>query len=273
MIKSLCVALCVSILISGCSSEKENIKTRTALCKELYANAKVLFDEEEYYELQEDVNELLNTCTGTGVMEESQYLLAESHFRSENWLESRSEFSIFASHYPNSPKAIDAIYKKGLSSFNMEFVPGRDGAHTKNSISDFNDFVTQYPKDSLVDSARFYISELNERMASADMATAELYLTMGKPLATAIYLKDFLIEHPQSKRINTALIMLVECYTRIEQFNQALQFIEMLKERTLTEEESARYNESVDVYNDAYKNLSTTIKEEKKMKTKEKVEF
>ncbi|MGL1936788.1 MAG: outer membrane protein assembly factor BamD [Fibrobacterales bacterium] len=273
MIKTLCSVLCVSILISGCASEKSQVKNRTTHCSDLYTEVKALFDDKDYFEVQENVNELLNTCTGTGVMEQAQFILAESYFNMESWLEARSEYGIFVSHYPSSPSAEEALFKKGLSSYNIDFVPGRDGQQTKNSLNDFNDFISQYPNSTLIDSANTYTLKLYERLASEQMRTAELYLTMGKPLAAAIYLKDFLNEFPSSSRVNTVLIMLIECYTRIEQFNQAEQFVETLKNNTLTEDEQSRYTAAVETFTADRKTFEAQVTEERKKKAKKKVEF
>jgi outer membrane protein assembly factor BamD len=284
MIKTLCTSastvlryapsiLCVSLILTSCSSEKSQVKSRTTLCTDLYTEVKELHDKEEYFEVQENVNELLNTCTGTGVMEQAQFILAESYFNMNSWLEARSEYGIFVAHYPSSPSAEEAHFKKALSSYNIDFVPGRDGQQTKNSLNDFSDFITQYPQSQLLDSANTYIQQLYERLASEQMKTAELYLTMGKPLAAAIYLKDFLSEYPSSIQVNTALIMLIECYTRIEQFNQAEQFIETLKENTLTEDEQRRYEEAIEAYTDERDSFNKKVSEEQEDKAKKKVEF
>ncbi|MGL1901170.1 MAG: outer membrane protein assembly factor BamD [Fibrobacterales bacterium] len=273
MIKTLCSVLCVSILISGCSSEKSQVKTRTTHCSDLYTEVKSLFDNEEYFDVQENVNELLNTCTGTGVMEQAQFILAESYYNMNSWLEARSEYGIFVSHYPSSPSTEQALFKKALSSYNIDFVPGRDGQQTKNSLNDFNDFINQYPTSLLVDSANTYTQNLYERLASEQMRTAELYLTMGKPLAAAIYLKDFLNEFPSSTNVNTALIMLIECYTRIEQYNQAEQFVETLKDNTLTEDETSRYTDAVAVFISERETFEANVTEEREKKAKKKVEF
>jgi len=220
----------LAFTLSSCSSS-EQLLSRTEQCKIDFKEAFDLLKDEDYFDAREKLHTILGNCTGTGFMEDAQYLLAEAHFSSEEWIEAYSEYNLFINHYPSSPKAPLASYRKGLAAWSQDYVPGRDETYTNDAIKAFNSFVKIYPEHAKIDSAKFYLSDLSERLADREMATAILYLKMKEPQATAIYLQEFITNFPSSKRYGEALALLVESYTRLEQFEQAENYLAMMGEK------------------------------------------
>lgn len=210
----------LSFLLLGCAGD-DKLQSRTEQCQADFKESKKLMLDEDYFDAREALHGLLANCTGTGFMEEGQFLLAESYFLGEEWIEAYSEYNIFINHYPSSPQAPLATYKKGLSAWSHDYVPGRDETYTNDAIKAFDEFVKVFPEHIKKDSAVFYLNQLSERLADREMATAILYLKMKEPQATAIYLQQFIKNFPDSERYGEALALLVESYTRLDQFEQA----------------------------------------------------
>lgn len=131
-----------------------------------------------------------------------------------------------------------AFYKKGLSAWSQEYVPGRDETYTNDAIKAFNEFIRVYPENAKVDSAQYYMNDLVERLADRELATAVLYLKMREPQATAIYLQQFLKDFPNSAKKPKAYALLVESYTRLDQFQEAEKYLHTMRE-TLDKEKYA----------------------------------
>lgn len=220
----------VSLFLGACSSS-DKVLSRTEQCKLDMKQAKELMADEDYFDAREHLNATLANCTGTGFMEDAQYLLAESYFLAEEWVEAYGEYNIFINHYPSSPQAPMAYYRKGLAAWSTDYVPGRDESYTNDAIKAFQEFARIYPQNAKMDSAQYYLQDLSERLADRELATSILYLKMREPQATAIYLQDFLKKFPESKNIPKALALLVESYTRLDQFEQADKYLAQMNEK------------------------------------------
>ena len=200
------------------------------MCKERYTNAEKDFKDGKYGKVKEPLEEILSLCVGTGYMEQTQFLLAESYFNLEEWLEARGEYGSFVLNFPSSPFIETAEFRKAVSSFNMEFHIARDETNTTLAMKDFERFASNYPNSPLLDSVAFYQAKLMERRAEKDYMTARLYFRMDEPQAAVIYLKEFLSLYPKSKRLPEVLFLLVESYMALDQFDPARNYLKIAKE-------------------------------------------
>ena len=186
-------------LFSGCSSDSSNRVTHTQFCKNKYDKAEELFKKEKYGRVIDKAEEIMSYCAGTGYLEQTSFLLAESHFNLENWIEARGEYGSFIANFPGSPFAESAEFKKAICSFNMEFRVSRDEANTTVAMKDFERYLSNHPDTPLRDSINYYYGLLVERIAEKEFQTARLYLRMDKPQAAVIYFKEFLETYQNSK--------------------------------------------------------------------------
>ena len=220
-----------ALVFWNCSSSGEKKVSRVEQCKAIFSDADELMKEQSYFSAREPLLEVQNTCSGTGFMEKSQWLLAQSYFLSEEWMEARAEYSLFLEQYPSSPHSPLSSYKKAVSAYNVEYVPGRDNSFTQKAIRDFDAFLSNFPENVKIDSAKIFKKELLERLADQQLAIAVLYSRMSEPQASAIYLKEMLATYPNSRKTFDALVLLCEMYIRLDQFEQAQEFITQLQNR------------------------------------------
>ncbi len=222
--------LAVSLLLTACAgNSKDGDASRQAMCKERYEKAEAGFKNEKYGKIKEGLEEILALCAGTGYMEQAQFLLAESHFNLEEWIEARGEYGSFILNFPGSPYIETAEFRKAISSFNMEFHTARDETNTNVAMKDFERYLSNYPESPLTDSVNYYRGLLTERLAEREYQTARLYYRMEEPQAAVIYLKEFLEVFPYSKRRSDAFFLIALCYTDLDQFAQAREFLEVAR--------------------------------------------
>jgi len=221
-------ALCVLALLESCSTAPKQ-EDRTQVCKAKFEKSEARFKKGEYWQIKDDLDEILTTCQGTGFSEQAQFLLAESHFRLEEWIEARGEYSSFVLNFPSSPFAETAAYRKAVSSFRMSYSDSRDESNTLTAIQDFERFRGDHPSSGLLDSVAIYLDSLVERQADREYNIARLYWRMDEPQASAIYLKEFLDTYPRSKHWKSSALLLVDCYIMLEQFDQARFYLERLR--------------------------------------------
>jgi len=265
---SICCVVCLTFL--SCSS-KTYTGSLTERCVAQHKAAEEKFKKGKYWSVKEDLDEIMKNCTGTGVIEETHFLLAESHFRLEEWLEARAEYGSFVNFFPGSPYVETAAYRKAVSAYNMSYKDSRDQSNTNFAIRDFYSFESLYPNSALLDSAYMYLDSLNNRVAENDFQIARLYFRMGEPGATAIYLKEFLDEFPKSVRQKEAIIILINSYIEMNEFASAKFYLERLRDTYSSDERmlaSARKLE--EQIANAEKSLERRLEKERKQKLKQK---
>lgn len=213
----------------GCSSSGQTKMKHTEWCRIRYEKAEELFKKEKYGRTTDKLEEILSTCAGTGYMEQAQFLMAESYFNMEDWIEARGEYGSFILNFPGSPFIETAEFRKAVSSFNMEFRVSRDEANTTTAMRDFERYLSNYPESPLRDSVNYYYNLLVERLAEKEFQTARLYLRMDKYQAAVIYFKEFLETYPNSKRRTEALFMIALAYNELDQFETAKLYLNIAK--------------------------------------------
>ena len=213
----------------GCSSTSNEKTTHTEWCKKRYENAEELYKAKKYGRTIEKLEEILSTCAGSGYMEQAQFLIAESHFNLEQWIEARGEYGSFIVNFPGSPLAETAEFRKAVSSYNMEYKIDRDESNTTTAMKDFERYLANHPSTPLRDSVNYYYNQLVDRVAEKEFQTGRLYLRMEKPQAAVIYFKEFLETYPKAKRRQEVLFMISDAYTDLDQFEPAREYLAIAK--------------------------------------------
>lgn len=243
LLKKIPLFLCIfatATLMNGCSSTKGEKMKYTEWCRTRYEKAEELFKAGKYGRTTERLEEILATCAGTGYMEQAQFLIAESYFNQEDWIEARGEYGSFILNFPGSPFIETAEFRKAISSFNMEFRVSRDDANTTIAMRDFERYLSNHPDTPLRDSVNYYYNLLVERMAEKEFQTARLYSRMDKPQATVIYLKEFLETYPNSKRREEALFMIARAYNDLDQFETAKLYLNIARNEVAEDNKDGR---------------------------------
>ena len=221
----------------GCSSTSNEKMTHTEWCKKRYEAAEELFKSKKYGRTVEKLEEILSTCAGSGYMEQAQFLLAESYFNLEQWIEARGEYGSFIVNFPGSPFAETAEFRKAVSSFNMDYKVDRDESNTTAALKDFERYLANHPSSPLRDSVNYYYDLLIDRVAEKEFQTGRLYLRMEKPQAAVIYFKEFLETYPKAKRRQEVLFLISDAYTDLDQFDPARQYLAIAQNEALEDAE------------------------------------
>ena len=216
----------------GCSTTSTSKMTHTDWCQKRYNEAEGLYKAKKYGRSIEKLEGILSTCAGSGYMEQAQFLLAESHFNLEQWIEARGEYGSFIVNFPGSPFAETAEYRKAVSSFNMDYKIDRDESNTTTAMKDFERYLANHPSTPLRDSVNYYYNLLVDRVAEKEFQTGRLYLRMEKPQAAVIYFKEFLETYPNAKRRQETLFLISDAYTDLDQFESARQYLAIAKEES-----------------------------------------
>jgi len=269
--KILKILLILIIGVQTFSCSKTYNGSQTEKCKAQYNDAEAKYKAGKYWSVKDDLDEILQNCSGTGVMEETHFLLAEAHFHLEEWMEAREEYGSFVNFFPGSPYAETAAYRKAVSAYNLSYKDSRDQSNTSFAIRDFSRFGSDYPNSALMDSATMYLDSLRNRVAENDFQIARLYSRMGEPGAAAIYLKEFLEDFPKSPRQKEVIVMLISSYIDMKEFTAAKFYLERLRDIYNADEKMLASAKKLEgQITDAEKALEKKLERERKQKLQQK---
>jgi outer membrane protein assembly factor BamD len=85
------------------------------------------------------------------------------------------EFQEFLSFYPTHPRADYAQYKLGMAHFRQMRSPQRDQTETRDTIRDFEAFLTRYPNSTLKPEVEAKLREARDRLSTSEFEIGRFY--------------------------------------------------------------------------------------------------
>jgi outer membrane protein assembly factor BamD len=214
--------------LSSCSKSKV-VANPEKVCREKYEKATKLFQKEKDNDAQEKLRDITVSCAGYEYVEEAQYMLAESHFRTEQWMEAETEFGILVENYERTPRMEEARWKIARSAFHQSPSWDRDPGLTETAIKRYKAYLLDFPAAPHLDSAKTDLQTLQDKMAKRRYQTARLYLRMDEPLAATMYYNLLFREFPESKDVPQARLDVARAYAQLDQFDRARETLDTLK--------------------------------------------
>jgi outer membrane protein assembly factor BamD len=213
----------------GCSSSRPGLVANPEkVCREKYAQARKDFDKGHDADAQTKLRDITVDCAGYDYVEEAQFLLGQSYYRTEQWLEAETEFGILVQNWERSKHMEEARWKICRSAFFQAPPWDRDPSLSEGAMEKEKAFLADYPRGPWSDSARTDLADLVGRLAERRYETGKLYLKMDEPLAATIYFKLLLKEYPESDKIPPARLDMARAYSELDQFDRAKECLDSL---------------------------------------------
>jgi outer membrane assembly lipoprotein YfiO len=86
-----------------------------------------------------------------------------------------AEFQEFLAFYPTNPRADYAQYKLGMAHHRQMRGPQRDQTETRDTIREFETFVTKYPNSELMSEVRDRLREAKDRLSESEYLVGVFY--------------------------------------------------------------------------------------------------
>ena len=224
---------CAAFVLSSCASVKPAAESPDKICGDKFEQGKKNYEKKRDPEAQEKLRDISVTCTGFEFAEEAQYMLGESYYRNEQWIEAQTEFQILVDHWERSKYLSEARWKISHAAYLQAPTWDRDPSLTNQAIEKADAFLSDFPAGTWSDSARRDRDELLDRLSDRYFETANLYLKMDEPQAATIYFKLLFKDYPESKRIPQARLEMAKAYALLDQFDQAKESLDLLRRDSL----------------------------------------
>ncbi len=139
--------------------------------------------------------------------------IADSHFHLEEYAEAVIGYVEFEKMHPRNEAIPYVIYQTGLCWFNQIDTIGRDSSPAKNSLTQFNRLIAQFPDSEYAKKAKKNIKECLANLSGHELYVANFYMKTKKYKA-ALKRYEYIVEHyPGSEESKEALNKISECRT------------------------------------------------------------
>lgn len=160
----------------------------------------------------------------------AQYLLGETLYRDERYVEAADAFSRLATNRPTSDLADDAQLGVCRSYWALSPDLALDQEYTRQAVEACRRLVEFYSPTPLAEEARRIRAQARDKLARKRLRTARWYYEHNAYESANIYLEQILEEHPESAVVPEALAMLFRSYRELGFDSEARQVRKRLLE-------------------------------------------
>lgn len=189
--------LCAIVLLSGCKSEFEKIRTSGNSVR-LYEAGMRYYDEGEFLKAQTLFEQIISAYKGRKEAEDLYFKYAYTYYELEQYILSAYYFNNFTTTFARSPKREEAMYMAAYSSYLLSPSFRLDQKYTREAIEAFQKFVNTYPNSEKVSRCNTLIDELREKLERKAIARADLYYDMARFEAAVQSYNIVLQDYPET---------------------------------------------------------------------------
>lgn len=215
------IALIASMLyLTACASTPEKLQGADYY----YAEGQKAYERKRCVEASEHFQRLVSNFPGSQRVTESQYMLAESYFCSEDYVNAAFEYQRLIDIYPTSEWALEAQFKIGESFFEQMRHPELDQKETYEALTAFRNFIEDNPGSPLIETARERIRSCRENLAEKIYQGAYLYQRQGYSEAARMSFQDVLRDYSDTAWYYHTLFRLGELAREEANMDLAVQY-------------------------------------------------
>jgi outer membrane protein assembly factor BamD len=205
-------------LLAGCAgSLHEQIPSGTAS----YQSGKAAFDRQDWTDAIADLKAYVEQYPGTELTDDALYYLGLGYVNLKDYALASSQFDRLVRDFPATPYAPAALYWLARCDDFQSHPAPLDQTETRRAMDRYNQFLSQYPEDSLAVPARERLAALRDRLAEKRFRNAKLYCKLKQYPAASLYLHDVLSEYPNSRWAGEAALLLAEVQERLGKKDEA----------------------------------------------------
>jgi len=229
----------ISVVIFGwsCSS---SIDTVNLSPEDRLKNAIRLYEDEDDEEAVKEFEAILLQYSGSSLVDDAQYYLAQTRFLRQEYIIAAYEFSKLIKNMPASTFVADSQFMLAECYFELSPNYNLDQTYTVKAIEEFQAFIDFFPLNEKVQDAEARIHRLNIKLAEKDFTVAYIYEKLDYYTASMKYYDKVVETYHDTKYAPKALFKKIMLLMEREREDEAL--TEMKKFMLLfPEDEEAKY--------------------------------
>jgi len=192
----------------GCSRYQKILKSGDVDLK--YDAAIKYYDAEKYDRAMPLLEELIPLLRGTERAEKVYYLYCYSNFQLNLMYGAAYHFKKFATTFPNSKHAEEALFMSGYCNYLLSPSPTLDQTDTYSAINSLQFFINTYPKSNLVDSSNVLMDKLRLKLEEKSYLNSKQYYKIFDYEAAIISLNNTLKDFPETHHKEEISFLILE---------------------------------------------------------------
>ncbi|MEW5796740.1 MAG: outer membrane protein assembly factor BamD [Candidatus Zixiibacteriota bacterium] len=213
------VFLLLVVILAGCGGKTNLAKLSS---RELFELGMEKYKKKKYLEAIEALQATIFNYPGESQIDTAQYYLALSYFGNEDYVLGQVEFNRLLTNYPASPFAPQAQLMKAVCFF--KGTPnhyGLDQTDLQTAITQFEDFILDYPESEAVPEANHYLKEARTRLAHKYYESGIVYIRLSDYTAARTYFQKVIDEYTNTEYAADATYQIAETYYRQRNWDKA----------------------------------------------------
>ncbi|MEJ2635798.1 MAG: outer membrane protein assembly factor BamD [Calditrichia bacterium] len=220
--KVLSVTVLFLILSIGLISCSPKVNKKEMDAQTYFEYAKKLFDKGKYLQAITEFNVVVLKFSGSPIVDDAQFYLAESHYKNDEYLIAVAEYQKLVDDYPESPYVEEAFYKMGLSYSELSQRPALDQEYTTKALRQLQNFVEAYPDGKFRPEAEKAIARLRAKLARKQLLGGDVYRKMGIYDSAIIYYDIILDTYYDTPVAENAMFWKAACQYKLNKYDEAI---------------------------------------------------
>lgn len=257
------IATLTILLFPACTEYAQIQKTQDYMVR--YEYAKEMYATGNYNRAGLILQDIVTILKGTDHGEESLYLCGMTNYRAGNYSAAVAYFKKYYQTYPRGKFHEEAMFYTGKSLQNNAPEPKLDQTGTFEAVTEYQNFLENYPTSRFAEEANKAIFELQDKLVEKEYLSAKLYYDLGSYFlncsnggsnyqACIITAQNAILDYPYTKRREDLSFLILKA--KFE-----------LAEKSVEDKKEERYHSAID----EYYGFTNEFPESKYMKDAEKM--
>ena len=206
------------VFFSGCSTTNDK---KNYSASQLLRQSKKLSKNDEPTKAKTKIQELMESYPDSKERIAATMLLADIHFKEEEYEEAIFHYQKFTELYPAHRFVDRAHFYQAMSNFKLTDLASRDLTPVNSALEGFQEFIKTFPKSSYSKPAKLKITQCLDILAQNIFEIGKFYYRTGSYQSAIKRFKNLKVEHPDHSNILETDFLLGESYYREQNFSEA----------------------------------------------------
>lgn len=210
--------VCLLAFFFGCSTTK---KEKNYSARQLLQQSKQLAKKKDSEEAKAKIQLLMEDYPDSKERIAATMLLADIHFREEEYEEAKFHYQKFTDLYPAHQFVDRAHFYKAMSNFKLTDLASRDLSPVNSALEGFRRFIQDFPNSSYAKEANLKITQCLDILAQNMFEIGKFYYRTGSFQSAIQRFMRLKAEYPNHAYALEAEFLLGESYYHEQNFSEA----------------------------------------------------
>jgi outer membrane protein assembly factor BamD len=221
------VYLLVVLSVAGCGARPENLSLLSA--DELYSRAVENFENRKFDRAISMLDFFVVQFIGDPRAPDARMMLGEAHMEKHEYATAATHYLRLVNDFPFHPRALEARFQVCEAYHRLSPQPPLDQQYTLTALAHCESVRDNFPGTPEATTAAAYVDELRLKLARKAYNNGMHYFKRRAYESAVVYFQEVVTQYPNTAMAPTALLQLVETYTRIGYVEDANETRERLR--------------------------------------------